>query len=111
MGSAGKHLFFVGIGGIGMSALARYYRHEGYNVAGYDRTPSDLTRTLEAEGITVFYEDLPERLAECFNADAELQIEGLPVVWTPAVPTDTKLYQYLSANGARIQKRAQALGK
>ena len=111
MGSAGKHIFFLGIGGIGMSALARYYRHEGYNVAGYDRTPSNLTRTLEAEGITVFYEDQPERLAECFKADAELQIEGLPVVWTPAVPTDTKLYQYLSAKGAHIQKRAQALGE
>ena len=103
MDRTGKQIFFLGIGGIGMSALARYYRHEGYTVAGYDRTPSDLTRTLEAEGISIFYDDEPERLP--FAAD------GLPVVWTPAVPTDTKLYQYLSAHGAQIQKRAQALGE
>ncbi len=86
-----------------MSALARYYRHEGYHVAGYDRTPSDLTRTLEQEGITVFYEDDPTLIP--FAAD------GLEVVWTPAVPRDTMLYQYLEAHGAQIKKRAEALGK
>lgn len=86
-----------------MSALARYYQHEGYSVAGYDRTPSDLTHALEAEGIAVFYEDEPQRLP--FAA------EQLPVVWTPAVPTDTRLYQYLIAHGARIHKRAEALGQ
>ena len=103
MGKTGRQIFFLGIGGIGMSALARYFRHEGYTVSGYDRTPSDLTRALEAEGISIFYDDEPELLP--FAAD------GLPVVWTPAVPTDTKLYQYLSAHGAHIQKRAQALGQ
>ena len=52
-----KHIFFLGIGGIGMSALARYYRHEGYEVAGYDRTPSELTHALEKEGIEIVYGD------------------------------------------------------
>ena len=86
-----------------MSALARYYHHEGYTVAGYDRTPSDLTHALEAEGINVFYEDKPELLP--FPA------EDLPVVWTPAVPTDTALYQYVCAHCAHVRKRAQALGE
>ena len=98
-----NQIFFLGIGGIGMSALARYYRHEGYRVAGYDRTPSDLTHALEAEGIQVFYEDNEELLP--FDAN------GLSVVWTPAVPQDTRLYQYLSAHGAHIHKRAEALGQ
>ena len=98
-----NQIFFLGIGGIGMSALARYYRHEGYRVAGYDRTPSDLTHALEAEGIQVFYEDNEELLP--FDAN------GLSVVWTPAVPKDTRLYQYLSAHGAHIHKRAEALGQ
>ena len=86
-----------------MSALARYYRHEGYRVWGYDRTPSDLTRALEKEGIEIFYDDEPERIGE----DAS----GLQVVWTPAVPQDTQLYRYLLAHGAHIHKRAEALGQ
>ncbi len=98
-----KQIFFLGIGGIGMSALARYFRHEGYTVAGYDRTPSDLTHALEREGISVFYDDNVNLLP--FVPD------NLPVVWTPAVPTDTHLYQYLLSHGAHIQKRAQALGQ
>jgi len=85
-----------------MSALARYYRHEGYTVAGYDRTPSDLTHALEAEGISICYEDNPTLLP--------FAPEGLTVVWTPAVPKDTRMWQYLSAHGAHIQKRAEALG-
>lgn len=86
-----------------MSALARYYRHEGYRVWGYDRTPSNLTRALEKEGIEIFYDDEPERIGE----DAS----GLQVVWTPAVPQDTQLYGYLLAHGAHIHKRAEALGQ
>ncbi len=105
-----KQIFFLGIGGIGMSALARYYRHEGYTVAGYDRTPSELTRALEKEGIRVFYEDNPE-LVERPDTHSAMRIEGLEVVWTPAVPKDTQLYQFLTAHGAHIQKRAEALGQ
>lgn len=103
MSKTDKQIFFLGIGGIGMSALARYYKHEGYTVAGYDRTPSELTHALEAEEISVFYEDNPALLP--FAA------EGLPVVWTPAVPQQTALWQYLSSHNARIHKRAQALGE
>ena len=55
-----KDIYFIGIGGIGMSAIARYYKRKGYAVAGYDRTPSDLTHELEAEGIAVHYEDRPD---------------------------------------------------
>lgn len=97
-----KQIFFLGIGGIGMSALARYYKHEGYTVAGYDRTPSDLTRALESEGISVFYDDNAKLIP--FAA------EGLEVVWTPAVPKDTAVYQHLATHGAHIRKRAEALG-
>ena len=57
MSETNKQIFFLGIGGIGMSALARYYKHEGYTVAGYDRTPSDLTQALENEGIEIVYGD------------------------------------------------------
>ena len=52
-----KNIYFIGIGGIGMSAIARYYKQKGLAVSGYDRTPSDLTRSLESEGINVHYED------------------------------------------------------
>ena len=56
------HIYFIGIGGIGMSAIARYYKFKGLDVSGYDRTPSDLTHALEAEGIAVHYEDDPKRI-------------------------------------------------
>ena len=57
-----KNVYFIGIGGIGMSAIARYFKFKGYEVAGYDRTPSDLTARLEAEGIPVHYEDRPDQI-------------------------------------------------
>lgn len=102
MSNTDKQIFFLGIGGIGMSALARYYRHEGYTVAGYDRTPSELTHALSEEGISIFYEDNPELLP--------FPPENLPVVWTPAVPQQTALWQFLNNHGAHIHKRAEALG-
>ena len=75
-----KNVYFIGIGGIGMSALARYYKFKGYAVAGYDRTPSPLTAELEKEGIAVHYEDRPELIPSDVN-------ETL-IVYTPAVPQD-----------------------
>ena len=75
-----KNVYFIGIGGIGMSALARYYKFKGYNVAGYDRTPSELTAQLEKEGIAVHYEDRPDLVP----ADVAETL----VVYTPAVPRD-----------------------
>ncbi|MBO4773445.1 MAG: hypothetical protein J5516_01525, partial [Bacteroidales bacterium] len=76
--SAWKSIYMVGIGGIGMSALARYFRECGRMVAGYDRTPSPLTRQLEQEGISVCYDEDPALLPERTDL----------LVYTPAVPSD-----------------------
>lgn len=100
-----QNFFFLGIGGIGMSALARYFHHQGFPVAGYDRTPSDLTRELEQEGIIITYNDDPDtvRLAP-FSKQHTL------VVRTPAVPEDSVIYTYLREQGFDIRKRAEVLG-
>ena len=97
------HIYFLGIGGIGMSAIARYYRFKGYSVAGYDRTPSPLTAELEAEGISVHYEDDPSRIP----AD----VEDTLVVYTPAIPSDLAEYQYVLNHGYRVIKRSRMLGE
>jgi UDP-N-acetylmuramate--alanine ligase len=102
-----KTLFFLGIGGIGMSALARYFHSRGYRVCGYDRTPSDLTRELEAEGLAVIYDDDPEIIAhqsDIINPHTTL------VVRTPAVPDDNRIYTRLREQGFDIRKRAEVLG-
>ena len=102
-----NNLFFLGIGGIGMSALARYFHHFGYSVAGYDRTPSDLTHELEAEGITIVYGDDDLQFEDC-----PLQISKADtlVVRTPAVPENNAIYTYLREQGFDIRKRAEVLG-
>ncbi len=94
-------LYFLGIGGIGMSALARWFAARGCRVEGYDRTPSSLTRELEKEGIRVIYTDSPEQVADM----------PWTMVWTPAVPKHTALYQYFEQKGARILKRSEMLGR
>lgn len=93
--------YFLGIGGIGMSALARYFHRRGDNVSGYDRTPSPLTAELQAEGIAVHYEDNPDLIP------AEVDT----VVYTPAIPEETREYQSLLARGVRMEKRSQMLGE
>ena len=95
--------YFLGIGGIGMSALARYFAAKGYRVLGYDRTPSMLTRQLEQEGIVVQYDDALELVKT-------LDIASTLVVRTPAVPEDTPVYVYLREAGFSILKRAEVLG-
>lgn len=100
-----QNIFFLGIGGIGMSALARYFHHKGYCVSGYDRTPSMLTGELEAEGLKIIYEDATCRL----NA-LGLSVENTLVVRTPAVPNDNAIYTYLREQGFDIRKRAEVLG-
>lgn len=95
-----QKIFFVGIGGIGMSALARYFKNLGKDVAGYDRTPTAMTRALIAEGIPVVYEDAVEHAMK--DADA--------VVYTPAVPKDSALLQYYHSAQTPMYKRAQMLG-
>ena len=95
--------YFLGIGGIGMSALARYFAAKGFRVLGYDRTPSPLTSQLEAEGIKVQYDDSLELVQS-------LDITTTVVVRTPAVPNNMPIYVWLCEQGFRILKRAEVLG-
>ena len=95
--------YFLGIGGIGMSALARYFAAKGFRVLGYDRTPSSLTQMLEAEGIEVQYDDSLDRVKQ-------LSVSKTIVVRTPAVPEDMPVYVWLRDNGFTILKRAEVLG-
>jgi len=98
-------VYFVGAGGIGMSAIARYFLSRGLVVAGYDKTPTELTRRLEKEGMLIHYE---ENLAEIPHACKRK--ESCLVVYTPAIPEDHKELRYFRENGFEIQKRAQVLG-
>lgn len=98
-------IFFLGIGGIGMSALARFFRSKGYSVAGYDRAESPLTRALQTEGIGVVYQEETDAIPEPYK-DSIHTI----VVRTPAVPEDQKQYVYFRENGFSIYKRAEILG-
>ena len=100
-----KNVYFLGIGGIGMSALARYFLHEGYAVAGYDRTRSHLTDELGAEGAAVHYEDDVRLIPGKFLDPADTV-----VVYTPAVPADHSEYCYFREHGFCIEKRSQMLG-
>ena len=98
-----KNVYFIGIGGIGMSALARYYKFKGFEVAGYDRTPSDLTAQLEKEGISVHYEDRPDLVP----ADKENTL----VVYTPAIPSDLGELRKVMDEGYAVLKRSRTLGE
>ena len=95
-----QKIYFIGIGGIGMSALARYFRFHGKTVSGYDKTATTLTRELEAEGIPVHYEDDPGLIP----ADPDL------VVYTPAVPADHRELNYYRTHGQTLMKRSEVLG-
>ena len=100
-----KAVYFIGAGGIGMSALVRYFIHSGLVVAGYDKTPSELTRRLEKEGALIHYEENIDEIPHlCKNPKHCL------VVYTPAIPAEHKELQYFRDNGFEIQKRAQVLG-
>lgn len=100
-----QSVFFLGIGGIGMSALARYFHIRGYRVAGYDRTPSPLTQELEHEGIVITYEDDVEWFEKLV-----LPQKHTLVVRTPAVPEETALCIHLRAKNYAMLKRAEVLG-
>lgn len=100
-----RRLYFLGIGGIGMSALARYFMHEGCAVAGYDRTATPLTARLEAEGAQIHYEDSVAAIPQQF-----LERDTI-VVYTPAVPADHSEMCYFRENGFRMLKRSQMLGE
>ena len=99
------NVYFLGIGGIGMSALARYFLHEGRRVAGYDRVRSHLTDQIEAEGAVVHYEEDPAQIPVDFRDPATTI-----VVYTPAVPADHAELRWFRQNGFEIVKRSQMLG-
>lgn len=98
-----SNIYFIGIGGIGMSAIARYYHKKGLKVSGYDKTPSELTHALEAEGIEVHYEDNTDYVPK--NIDETL------VVYTPAIPKDMGELVYVQQAGYRVLKRSRTLGE
>ena len=100
-----KAVYFVGAGGIGMSAIARYFIKKGLVVAGYDKTPSDLTKRLETEGMLIHYEENVDEIPhECKKKESCL------VIYTPAIPAEHKELTFFCENGFEIQKRAQVLG-
>lgn len=98
-----KNIYFIGIGGIGMSAIARYYKFKGCNVSGYDKTESELTEELIAEGIGVHYEDNTDFIPK--------DIENTLVVYTPAIPHDLKELVYVQEHGYTLLKRSKTLGE
>ncbi len=97
--------YFIGIGGIGMSALARYFNNKGWKVAGYDKTPSPITKALEEEGVSVHFEDLGEHLPSDF-----LDRENTLVIYTPAIPKEMKELVFVQSSGFVVKKRAEVLG-
>lgn len=100
-----KAVYFIGAGGIGMSALVRYFLSKGKTVGGYDRTPTELTRKLEEEGASIHYEDNVEGISQDF-LDAQTTL----VVYTPAIPAEHKELTFFRQQGFEVQKRAQVLG-
>jgi UDP-N-acetylmuramate--alanine ligase len=97
------NIYFIGIGGIGMSAIARYYKFKGLNVSGYDKTPSELTHELEDEGIGVHYEDNVDFIPK--------DVQKTLVVYTPAIPQDLQELVYVNDHGYRVIKRSRILGE
>ncbi|WP_084362839.1 UDP-N-acetylmuramate--L-alanine ligase [Roseivirga echinicomitans] len=100
------NVYFLGIGGIGMSALARWFKHNGKAVSGYDKTPTPLTRQLENEGIAVHFEDDPAQISSEVKAS---KADAL-VIYTPAIPKGHKEWAWLMVEGFTIMKRSQVLG-
>lgn len=101
-----QNFYFVGIGGIGMSALARYFKLQGKDVYGYDKTPSDITKELIDEGISIQFEDEVRILPEIIKS-----IENTLVVFTPAIPKRNKILSWFQSENYTILKRAKLLGE
>jgi UDP-N-acetylmuramate--alanine ligase len=100
-----KNAYFIGIGGIGMSALARYFNQLGWKVAGYDKTPSPLTTELENEGIQVHFNDELSQISEEYK-----NVENTLVVYTPAIPKDHAQLNWFKSKNAQLYKRSEVLG-
>ncbi len=101
-----KNIYFLGIGGIGMSALARWFLKKGLKVSGYDRTATPLTRELEQEGMKIHYDDGIQFIPQEVMSEREETL----VIFTPAIPKDHKEYNHLKENNYTIQKRSEVLG-
>ena len=100
------NVYFIGIGGIGMSALARYFKANGKEVAGYDKTATDITKDLEELGIPIHFNDAIQNIPKEFLSPNETL-----VIYTPAIPKNHTEYTYLKDNNFTILKRAEVLGK
>ena len=100
-----QNIYFIGVGGIGMSALARYFVQQNKQVGGYDRTPSKLTKKLEEEGVQITFSDSVKELSPLFTDK-----ENTLVVYTPAVSAENQLFQYFKDSGFEVKKRAEVLG-
>ena len=103
-----KLIYFLGIGGIGMSALARYFNHYGIKVAGYDKTPTSLTTELQNEGIDIHFDENEEYLNYLL---AEFKKEDILIVYTPAVPKEHAEFVFLQKEHYVLKKRAEVLGE
>lgn len=101
-----KQVYLVGVGGIGMSGLARYFQHQGLVVSGYDKTETALTKQLIAEGIAISYEDDPAFIPSKVK---ELSPETL-IIYTPAIPRDSAILRFFKEQGHVLHKRAEVLG-
>lgn len=99
------YYYFIGAGGIGMSALERYFKSLEKVVLGYDKTPTDLTRELEREGIDLMFEDHTDKIGNFLNPQNTL------VIYTPAIPQDLKVYDYFLQGGFQVMKRSEVLGE
>lgn len=103
-----KGIFFVGIGGIGMSALALYFTKGGFEIAGYDRSVSRITDNLSGEGCEIIFDDSADKLSPLFK-DKSLKDKVL-IVYTPAIPAENQILSFFRSNGYRICKRSEILG-
>jgi UDP-N-acetylmuramate--alanine ligase len=101
-----KNIYFIGVGGIGMSALARYFLALGFNVAGYDKTETPLTKKLIEEGVEIHFKDDLSLVDPMFKTK-----ENTLVVITPAIPENHSEWSYFKKGGFEILKRAQVLGR
>ncbi|SHG62403.1 UDP-N-acetylmuramate--L-alanine ligase [Winogradskyella jejuensis] len=106
MNSKKQNIYFIGIGGIGMSALARYFVANGNQVAGYDKTPSDITRALEDLGVAIHFEDDENAIHDNFK-----QKENTLVVYTPAIPNSHSELNFFKSNNFEVKKRSEVLGE
>lgn len=105
-----RQVYFVGIGGIGMSGLARYFKHRGCQVYGYDRTATPLTAEMIAEGMDICFEDELKYIPEEFKTFAKDHPEQVLIIYTPAIPKNSIILNYFITQGFELKKRAEVLG-